>query len=109
LPHAHIIFWVTEDTTTTPATSFIDQFMSAEILDLNEDPLLYALVAEHMVHGSCGADNLKSPCMKNGKCSKGYPVTPAFLPYLNYGTNRSLEKNSFVKLRSLLNPYRPDS
>ncbi|KAG2481607.1 hypothetical protein PVAP13_J029060 [Panicum virgatum] len=50
LPHAHIIFWVSEDTS-TPTAAFIDNFISAEILDPNEDPLLYILVAEHMIHG----------------------------------------------------------
>ncbi|WVZ63152.1 hypothetical protein U9M48_012810 [Paspalum notatum var. saurae] len=72
LPHAHIIIWLLQDTS-QPTPAFIDKFISAEIPDPNEDPLAYALVAEHMMHGPCGPAFPRCPCMKNGKCSKGYP------------------------------------
>ena len=58
--------------TSQPTPTFVDSFISAEIPDPAIDPLGYALVAEHMIHGPCGKDNPTSPCMKNGKCSKGY-------------------------------------
>jgi hypothetical protein len=57
--------------TSEPTPELIDSFISMEIPDL--DPLGYALVAEHMVHGPCGIHNLNSPCMKDGRCSKNYP------------------------------------
>jgi hypothetical protein len=44
----------------------IDSFVSAEIPDPVEDPLGYALVAEFMMHGPCGKDKPKCPCMKDG-------------------------------------------
>jgi hypothetical protein len=72
LPHSHIIFWVSTDTT-QPTPELIDSFISAEILDPNTDPLAYCLVAEHMIHGPCGPLNPGCPCMKNGRCSKNYP------------------------------------
>jgi hypothetical protein len=72
LPHSHIIFWVSTDTT-QPTPELIDSFISAEIPDPNTDPLAYCLVAEHMIHGPCGPLNLGCPCMKNGRCSKNYP------------------------------------
>ena len=72
LPHAHIILWNSTDTS-QPTPTFIDSFISAEIPDPALDPLGYSLVAEHMMHGPCGKNNPSLPCMKNGKCSKGYP------------------------------------
>lgn len=51
----------------------IDSFMSVEIPDPSTDPLGYALVAEHMVHGPCGSSNPNCPCMKKGVFSKYYP------------------------------------
>jgi hypothetical protein len=72
LPHGHIIFWVSADTS-EPTLEFIDSFISAQIPDPSVDPLAYALVAEHMVPGLCGIYNQKSSCIKNGRCSKNYP------------------------------------
>jgi hypothetical protein len=51
----------------------INKHISAEIPDPKLDPLGYALVAEHMMHGPCGKHNPKCPCMKNGTCSKHFP------------------------------------
>lgn len=72
LPHAHIIIWLTQDTS-HPTPAFIDKFVCAEIPDPLTDPLAYVLVAEHMVHGPCGPGFESCPCMKNGKCSKRFP------------------------------------
>jgi hypothetical protein len=72
LPHSHIIFWIS-NSPSQPTSTFIDSFISAEILDPTIDPLGYCLVAEHMMHGPCGALNPNSPCMKNNRCSKRYP------------------------------------
>jgi hypothetical protein len=59
--------------TSEPTIELIDSFIRAEIPDPIVDPLGYALVAKHMVHGPCGIYNSNSPCMKNGRCSKNYP------------------------------------
>ena len=83
----HILFSRFEDTS-IPTAAFIDNFISAEIPDPNEDPLLYTLVAEHMIHGPCGPDNPKSPCMKNGKCSKGFPKS--------FQSETTIDKNGFA-------------
>jgi hypothetical protein len=87
LPHAHIIFWVATDTS-QPTPELIDSFISVEIPDPITDPLAYALVAEHMVHGPCGKLNPNSPCMKDGKCSKNY-LKP-------FHDETSIDENGFV-------------
>jgi hypothetical protein len=51
----------------------MDKYISAEIPDPKIDPLGYALVSEHMVHGPCGQHNPRCPCMKNNRCSKHFP------------------------------------
>jgi hypothetical protein len=50
--------------TSQPTPEQIDSVISAEIPDPIADPLAYALVAEHMMHGPCGKLNPNSPCMK---------------------------------------------
>ncbi|XP_035834922.1 uncharacterized protein LOC118483334 [Helianthus annuus] len=56
-----------------PTVEHIDPFITAEIPDKNEDPELYSLVCEFMIHGSCGQANLKCPCMVGNRCSKNFP------------------------------------
>ena len=50
-----------------------DDIISTEIPNSIEQPHLYECVKKHMMHGSCGHANKKSPCMKDGKCSKYFP------------------------------------
>ena len=72
LPHAHILLIVdTDDKPHTP--EFIDTIVSAEIPDPVAFPILHQIVVSSMLHGPCGAHNLHSPCMKDGKCSKKFP------------------------------------
>ncbi|CAJ0761863.1 8612_t:CDS:2, partial [Entrophospora sp. SA101] len=44
-----------------------------EIPDRDGDPYTFDTVKRSMIHGPCGAFMQNAPCMKNGRCSKGYP------------------------------------
>ena len=82
LPHMHLLLILeNEERMLTPEA--VNSMIVAEMPD---DPStisntagkaqvkkLEEIVLTNMVHGPCGAHNPKSPCMENGKCSKGYP------------------------------------
>ncbi|CAH1433073.1 unnamed protein product [Lactuca virosa] len=74
LPHAHICLFMHSDYK-LPTVEHIDRVISAEIPNKDDDPELYALVSEFMMHGPCGSDNPKCPCMIDNKCSKNFPKT----------------------------------
>ncbi|CAF2138868.1 unnamed protein product [Brassica napus] len=72
LPHAHILLWF-GDHSRTPSPEEIDKIISAELPDKQKDPEAYELVAKHMIHGPCGLDRPRSPCMENHVCAKKFP------------------------------------
>ena len=83
LPHVHILVILAEEDRLS-TSSDVDDVISAQ---LPPDPSLFkpgskekkqaerleAIVLKNMIHGPCGKLNPKSPCMVDGKCSKGYP------------------------------------
>jgi len=71
LPHAHILLILQQHK--PHGCNMIDTIVSAELPDIDHCPRLHAIVSKHMIHGPCGAHNLKSPCMVEGKCSKEFP------------------------------------
>ncbi|XP_023771698.2 uncharacterized protein LOC111920364 [Lactuca sativa] len=99
LPHAHICLFMHCDYK-LPTVEHIDRVISAEIPNKDVDPELYALVSEFMMHGPCGGDNPKCPCMIENKCSKNFPKP--FLDHTSVDSNgypiyRRRNDGSFVE------------
>ncbi|XP_061344069.1 uncharacterized protein LOC133290038 [Gastrolobium bilobum] len=72
LPHAHILLFLNPSSKAESALD-IDKLISAEIPDKETNPTLFMAVTSYMIHGPCGPENYKSPCMKDGRCSKKFP------------------------------------
>ncbi|XP_061373673.1 uncharacterized protein LOC133316000, partial [Gastrolobium bilobum] len=72
LPHAHILLFLNPSSKAESALD-IDKLILAEIPDKETNPTLFMVVTSYMIHGPCGPENYKSPCMKDGRCSKKFP------------------------------------
>ncbi|XP_074336941.1 uncharacterized protein LOC141674115 [Apium graveolens] len=72
LPHAHILIWLHPDDR-PKTTEQIDKMVSAEIPNPEIDLVGYNAVSNYMIHGPCGPDYTKSPCMVKGNCIKHFP------------------------------------
>ena len=84
LPHTHMMIWLREqDVPRTPEE--YDKFTCSELPDPSKNPELFKLVVKFHIHGPCGKNNPDSPCMKDGKCSKGYPKP--FQKHTSHGQN----------------------
>nr|KAJ0226041.1 hypothetical protein LSAT_V11C100012190 [Lactuca sativa] len=71
LPHSHICLFMYSDYK-LPTVELIDPIISAEIPDKIEEPELYSLVNEFMIHGPCGAENINCPRMSVDE--NGFPL-----------------------------------
>ncbi|RID45967.1 hypothetical protein BRARA_I02661, partial [Brassica rapa] len=49
LPHAHILLWL-GNSTRTPSAEEVDEIISAELPNKDDDPVAYDLVTKHMIH-----------------------------------------------------------
>ncbi|XP_023741779.1 uncharacterized protein LOC111889853 [Lactuca sativa] len=86
LPHNHICLFMQPDYK-LPTVEHIHQIISAEIPSIQQDPALYSLVKEFMIHGPCGAQNVNCPCIVDNKCSKNFPK--------NFSEHTSIDGNGF--------------
>ncbi|CAN6999808.1 unnamed protein product, partial [Brassica rapa subsp. trilocularis] len=75
----------------TPSSEEVDEIISAELPNKEEDPEANNLVTKHMIHGPCGVINPKSPCMENNVCTKKYPRP--------YNDSTSIDKSGYVLYR----------
>ena len=71
LPHSHVLI-IMENENKPRDSSTIDRVVSSEIPGSLQCPRLYEMVKSHMIYRPCGILNKKSPCMKNGKCTKDF-------------------------------------
>ncbi|GKB24461.1 DNA helicase [Tanacetum coccineum] len=81
LPHCHTLLWVNSASRIRIAED-VDRFILAELPDPRIDPKGYNVVLELMMHGPCGAVNLKAACMKGDKYSKKFPKNSIRRPSL---------------------------
>ncbi|KAH1069644.1 hypothetical protein GYH30_007009, partial [Glycine max] len=115
LPHVHLFLFLHPDNK-YPSSDEIDQIISVEIPSQQDDPELYSLVKNHMVHGPCGSLNPGSPCMKKGKCSRFYPKmfqphtvldADGFPVYRRRNNGNAIEKNGVIVDNRYIVPYNP--
>ncbi|XP_063993418.1 uncharacterized protein LOC135171058 [Diachasmimorpha longicaudata] len=70
--------WQEIQTLLLPGQQAIHRHDITTLFDLLIDQELVDIVTKHMIHGPCGAFNMTSSCMENGKCKKKFPK-----PYTN--------------------------
>nr|XP_043619920.1 uncharacterized protein LOC122591739 [Erigeron canadensis] len=113
LPHAHICLFLGPGNKFPRATD-VDRFISAEIPDPKEDPELYELVKQFMMHGPCGTNNPKCPCMVKGKCTKNFPKkwkdetavdSKGYPVYRRRKTEITIEKSGIPLDNGMVVPY----
>ena len=71
LPYCHFLFWLHPDNKYRDPEQ-IDKFISAEIPNLEKNPLVNRVVNDFMMHGPCGYAKMAASCIKNSSCSKKF-------------------------------------
>jgi hypothetical protein len=62
LPHVHLLLFLHDNYSYLDPTT-INEIISAEFPDKDEEPELYEIISGATVNGLCGEDNPKCPCM----------------------------------------------
>jgi hypothetical protein len=70
LPHMHLLVTLSDH---PKSPEEVDTVIRAFWPDPITEPRLFDIVKRSMIHGPCGTWNPKASCMKDGKCSKGFP------------------------------------
>lgn len=103
LPHAHILLFM-DSKDKLPTAEDIDRIISAEIPDQKEEPKLYEIVKDTMIHGPCGIVNKDSPCMQDGRCTKFFPrknVEKTTVDAEGYPVYRRRENENYVEKKGI--------
>ncbi|PIC52798.1 hypothetical protein B9Z55_002756 [Caenorhabditis nigoni] len=72
LPHLHLLM-ILKNQWKPRMASEIDDIVSAELPDPDEDPELFEIVSSVQMHRPCGIHNPDSSCMVGDACSKHFP------------------------------------
>lgn len=115
LPHAHILLFVQPSQKIT-TSMHVDRYISAEIPDKHDEPILHDIVKRCMIHGPCGYANQKAPCMINKRCTKHFPKklcnettidSEGFPTYRRRDDDRTVEVNEIELDNRFVVPYNP--
>ncbi|XP_074356501.1 uncharacterized protein LOC141696230 [Apium graveolens] len=115
-PHVHMLIWLDFESK-KKLSSNVDTFVSVDIPDPITDPVSYEAVKSLMIHGPCGLQNTKSPCMNNCRCTKHFPKKycretyfdqSGFLIYRRYNTGITVSKGKIVHDNQWVVPYKRD-
>ena len=131
LPHEHILL-INANHDRAATSDLVDSVVVAELPpnpDGGENPAarkqmkrMEDVVLSSMIHGPCGEANPRSPCMENGRCTKGFPkefVEKTIVDQQNYyatyqrrsplhgGRSTKLPKGDRTVDNSWIIPYNP--
>jgi hypothetical protein len=115
LPHMHLLLSLAPHFRPTTAEE-VDTIVKATWPDPESEPRLFSIVKRCMVHGPCGRWKPNAPCMKDGKCSKGFPkpfqaetvMTRNGYPiYARPNDGRTYEVRNFMADNRWIVPYNP--
>ena len=84
----------------------MDRIVSAEFPFSNEEPLAYETLVTYMIHGPCGVENPKAPCMRSKfgqepKCSKHFPKSFQNFTYIKEDGIHCIEDEILDIFRSI--------
>ncbi|KAL6730507.1 hypothetical protein Aduo_001478 [Ancylostoma duodenale] len=93
LPHCHMLDheeWM-ESGWKAQTVNDVDNANRAEIPKREQELQAFATVISFMIHRKCGAEDVPSPCMRDGKCSKRFPK--------QLGDRTSMDVDGYPKYR----------
>src|SRR6266851_5798022 len=102
------------DRPSSPAA--VDSIIRASWPDPEQEPLLFDAVKRSMVHGPCGRAFPHAPCMRDGKCSKGFPkpfqpvtaiTTEGYPTYARPPNGHTYDIGGFPANNRWIVPYNP--